>query len=49
MTPPSHELAPLSRIGPKIPADRSLPFHESLVHMFWHTVESKPDSVAVIY
>ena len=40
---------PLSRIGPKIPADRSLPFHESLVHMFWHTVESKPDSVAVIH
>jgi long-chain acyl-CoA synthetase len=41
--------APLSRIGPKIPADPSLPFHESLVHMFRHAVERKPDTVAVIY
>jgi long-chain acyl-CoA synthetase len=39
----------LSRIGPKIPVDGSLTFHESLVRMFWHAVERKPDTVAVIY
>src|ERR1700722_8098145 len=38
-----------SKIGPKIPVDRSLPFHQSLVHMFRHAVERKPDTVAVIY
>jgi len=43
------EIVPLSRIGPKISVDRSLPFHESLVHMFWHAVVRKPDTVAVIY
>jgi long-chain acyl-CoA synthetase len=43
------ETAALSRIGPKISADGSLPFHESLVHMLWHAVERKPDTVAVIY
>ncbi|HTR37086.1 MAG TPA: AMP-binding protein [Bryobacteraceae bacterium] len=48
MTNQSDEPA-LSRIGPKIAVDRSLPFHESLVHMFWHAVERKPDTVAVIY
>src|SRR5215467_4699652 len=40
---------PLSRIGPKIAADRNLTFHESLVHMLWHAVEARPDAVAVIY
>ena len=39
----------LSKIGPKIPPDPSLIFHETLVHMFWHAVERKPDTVAVIY
>ena len=39
----------MSRIGPKIAVDRTLPFHESLVHMFRHAVERKPDTVAVIY
>src|ERR1700733_10235113 len=48
MTNQSDETVPLSRIGPKIPVDRSLPFHESLVHMFRHAVERKPDTVAVI-
>ncbi len=49
MTNPSHEAGPLSRIGAKIAVDRNLPFHESLVHMFWHAVERNPDTVAVIY
>src|SRR5580692_8518072 len=49
MTNQSHEAVLLSKIGPKIPVDRSLPFHESLVHMFRYAVERKPDSVAVIY
>jgi long-chain acyl-CoA synthetase len=49
MTTPSHETVPLSKIGPKIPADGSLPFHESLIHMLWHAVERKPDTAAVIY
>ncbi len=49
MTEQSHETVPLSKIGPKIPVDPSLPFHESLVHMFRHAVERKPDTVAVIY
>jgi long-chain acyl-CoA synthetase len=49
MTTQPHETATLSRIGPKIPADPSLPFHESLVHMFRNAVERKPDTVAVIY
>ncbi|MDX1562269.1 MAG: AMP-binding protein [Gammaproteobacteria bacterium] len=40
---------PLSRIGPKIPVDPELPFHDSLVHMFWHAVEGKPDVTAVIF
>ena len=40
---------PPSRIGPKIAVNRDLPFHESLVHMLWHAVESKPENVAVIY
>ncbi|HEX5229268.1 MAG TPA: AMP-binding protein [Bryobacteraceae bacterium] len=44
-----HETVALSRIGPKIPADPSVPFHESLVHMFWYAVERRPDTVAVIY
>ncbi len=39
----------LSRIGPKVAVDRNLPFHESLVHMFWHAVERRPQGVAVIY
>src|SRR6185369_10034359 len=39
----------LSIIGPKIPTDSNLPFHESLVHMLRHAVERKPDGVAVIY
>ena len=43
------DTTPLSRIGPKIPVDPNLPFHESLVHMFRHAVERKPDTVAVIY
>src|ERR1700722_2413728 len=38
-----------SKIGPKIPVDRSLPFHQSLVHMFRRAIEQKPDTVAVIY
>ena len=49
MIDPSPEVAPLSRIGPKIPAGRDLPFHESLVHMLWHAVERRPESVAVIF
>ncbi len=49
MTNQSDEIAPLSRIGPKIPVDPSLPFHHSLVHMLRHAVERKPDTVAVIY
>ena len=49
MTDQPHEIVPLSRIGPKIAVDQSLPFHESLVHMFRHAVERKPDTVAVIY
>jgi long-chain acyl-CoA synthetase len=49
MTNQSDEKVPLSRIGPKISVDRSLPFHESLVHMFRHAVERKPDTVAVVY
>lgn len=49
MSSPSHETLRLSQIGPKIPADPSLPFHESLVHMFWYAVERKPDTLAVIY
>src|SRR5580692_11681835 len=43
------EMVPLSKIGPRILADRRLPFHESLVHMFRHAVERKPETVAVIY
>lgn len=46
---PSRATVALSKIGPKIPIDRTLPFHESLVHMFRHAVESRPDVVAVIY
>jgi long-chain acyl-CoA synthetase len=38
-----------SIIGPKIAIDPDLPFHESLVHMFWHAVESAPDNTAVIF
>ncbi len=49
MTTPSHETVPLSKIGPKVPVDRSLPFHESLVDMLWYAVERRPDTVAVIY
>src|SRR5512140_3602424 len=49
MPDPSREEKPLSRIGPKVAVDRALPFHKSLVHMLWHTVEGKPDGVAVIY
>ena len=49
MTNQSHEVVPLSRIGPKIAVDPGLPFHESLVHMFRRAVENKPDTVAVIY
>src|SRR5580704_1993626 len=45
----SDEKVLLSRIGPKISVDRTLPFHESLVHMLWHAVERKPSTVAVIY
>ena len=43
------EKGPLSKIGPKVAVDRSLPFHESLIHMLWHAVEGRPDGVAVIY
>src|SRR5580765_8157261 len=42
-------MMPPSKIGPKTVVDRTLPFHESLVHMLWHAVESRPDTVAVIY
>jgi len=49
MTDLSREERPPSRIGPKVAVDRDLPFHESLVHMLWHAVESRPDRVAVIY
>ena len=49
MTDQSREERPPSRIGPKVSFDRNLPFHESLVHMLWHAVERRPDSVAVIY
>jgi long-chain acyl-CoA synthetase len=49
MNVPFREKGPSSRIGPKVVVDRKLPFHESLVHMFWHAVERRPDSVAVIY
>jgi long-chain acyl-CoA synthetase len=49
LTDQPHEEAPLSRIGPKVLADRDLPFHESLLHMLWHAVEGRPDTVAVIY
>jgi long-chain acyl-CoA synthetase len=49
MTTPSHETLPLSRIGPKVPIDRSLPFHESLVHMLWYAVERAPDTVSAMY
>jgi long-chain acyl-CoA synthetase len=38
-----------SIIGPKIPPDPDLPFHESLVHMLWHAVEGRPDNTAVIF
>lgn len=38
-----------SVIRPKITVDPELYFHESLVHMFWHTVEGAPDNKAVIY
>jgi len=48
MIDPSREKKP-SRIGPKIAADRNLPFHDSLVHMLWHAVEGRPDRTAVIY
>jgi len=48
MTDPSSEERPPSKIGPKVAVDRDLPFHESLVHMLWHTVERRPDSTAVI-
>jgi long-chain acyl-CoA synthetase len=48
MPDPSREKEP-SRIGPKVAADRNLPFHESLVHMLWHAIEGRPDGVAVIY
>ena len=49
MTDPAHQGRALSKIGPKVPVDRNLPFHESLVHMFWHAVERRPDRVAVIF
>jgi len=49
MTDQSHATVALSKIGPKIPADRNLPFHESLIHMFRHAVECRPEGVAVIY
>src|SRR5664279_4344527 len=49
MTDTSREEKPPSKIGPKVAVDRNLPFHESLVHMLWHAVERKPDTVAVIY
>jgi long-chain acyl-CoA synthetase len=49
MTDQSRMELPPSRIGPKVVVDRDLPFHESLVHMLWHAVESRPDGVAVIY
>jgi len=48
MTDPSCEQG-LSRIGPKVAVDRTLTFHESLVHMLWHAVERRPGAVAVIY
>ena len=38
-----------SIIGPKVKVNPKLPFHESLVHMFWHAVEGAPDVTAVIY
>ncbi len=43
------ELQRLSKIGPKIKPLPELIFHESLVHMLWHAVESRPDTVAAIY
>src|SRR5690349_24874179 len=49
MKDPSNEEGPPSKIGPKVAVDRDLLFHESLVHMLWHAVESRPDGVAVIY
>jgi long-chain acyl-CoA synthetase len=49
MPDPSPDKRALSKIGPKIPVDRNLPFHESLVHMFWHAVERRPETVAIIY
>jgi long-chain acyl-CoA synthetase len=49
VTGQSSDSRPLSVIGPKVAVDRDLPFHESLVHMFWHAVESRPDNTAVIY
>jgi long-chain acyl-CoA synthetase len=49
MTDQFREERPLSRIGPKVAVDRNLLFHESLVHMLWHAVESRPHGVAVIY
>ena len=38
-----------SVIGPKVAVDKTLPFHESLVHMLWHAVEGAPDVTAVIF
>jgi long-chain acyl-CoA synthetase len=38
-----------SIIHPKIGVDPKLPFHDSLVHMFWHAVEGAPDVTAVIF
>ena len=49
MTKESKTPARPSIIGPKIEIDRELPFHESLVHMFWHAVEGQPDTTAVIF
>jgi long-chain acyl-CoA synthetase len=38
-----------SIIGPKIPVDPDLPFHESIVHMFWHAVAGAPDVTAIVF
>ena len=49
MTQASANAGGLSIIGPKKKIDPDLPFHDSLVHMFWHAVEGRPDNTAVIF
>jgi long-chain acyl-CoA synthetase len=42
-------MSQMSRIGPKIEVDPSIPVHESLAHMLFAAVDSAPDTTAVIY